>query len=141
MEKPTIQITSSEYEMTHPELLPVHLMHYIQRPQDLIPGCNEPAPKILQKHIPLKKNSLPAPGLGSNSMLIDGWGIYFHERVSGRRLWYVALVTIALSFVLAVVWSALTGDTQTGFTISGYLVTVVAVVVGILTLQSYADKD
>lgn len=101
--------------------MPDQLIHYIRRPDCLKPNVNEPLSKQLIKKVPIKKDSIPEPC--STNPIIDGWGIYFKEEPNWSSI--IIYAGVCLSLIIAVLWSKLTGDPQTGFTISGWFVAVI----------------
>lgn len=86
-------------------------------------------PTYLHDKVPLREDD----GLGS------AWGL---ELVEGRRweiFWYVGMMILGCSLLVAVVVGVVKGDVQGAFTVAGFLETGVGVGVAIATLSATVD--
>ena len=60
-----------------------------------------------------------------------GWGIHLVEGWVVSRLWFLALMLFVLgTLVFGVCWAVLRHDVQGAFGVSGYMVTLVALILG-----------
>ncbi|KAK6359100.1 hypothetical protein TWF696_000267 [Orbilia brochopaga] len=140
---PTIEVSSAEYELSHPELLPVQLLHFVQSPHclfDLTSTTNtQVVLKAYRKMVPLKKDSLPI--IDATNPIEDGWGIHLRVGLDFGKLWLCTALSLLLSLVFALVWSIVKQDAQTGFTISSFNAALISVIVAVGTFQSAIDKN
>ena len=122
------------YKPMPPEFLPPigsnEMLHYMDHPEALLPGADmfSQVPKKLREKLQI----CPDKGYGV------GWGIQFVEGVSYKRISVLAFASISISTVVAIIWAAITKDTQTAFTVGTYVLMVFASAIG--SLQTGLEK-
>jgi hypothetical protein len=73
---------------------------------------------------------------GHNSKPVFGWGIEFREgRSSSKIMWLILVIFILSSVVFGVVWTVMKKDLQGAFGVSGWLVTLGAILLTLTVLQ------
>lgn len=83
-------------------------------------------PKRLEEQLVARRRSCEP------NTTVTGWGIHIEEGVDEEVLTRIALVVLIGSGVLGVLYSVKTGDVSGGFTIAGYVATILGLVSSML---------
>ncbi|KAK6540639.1 hypothetical protein TWF694_008033 [Orbilia ellipsospora] len=68
----------------------------------------------------------------------EGWGLHFDEHLDWFKIWIAAISSFAVSLTFGMIWTIFMHDIQGAFGISAYLLTQVAIVIGLWNLQMIA---
>jgi hypothetical protein len=111
-----------------PPLPPELLKHLFDEPE-----CVQRTQQWILAQVPKRiKGKLE----GHNSKPVFGWGIEFREgRSSSKIMWLVLVVFILSSVVFGVAWTVMKKDLQGAFGVSGWLVTLGAILLTLTVLQ------
>lgn len=64
--------------------------------------------------------------------IVSGWGIHIEETLNEETLALLVLGVLLLSAIVGVAYSLRTGDVSSGFTIAGYVATMLGVGITVL---------
>ncbi|KAE9365777.1 hypothetical protein N431DRAFT_472372 [Stipitochalara longipes BDJ] len=132
---PLTEVHAKRYEYSPldlplPPITSNSFMHYLENPEceslqrtSRWLGC---LPKRLEEQLLSRRRS------SEPDTIVSGWGIHIDETLNEEALAILVLIILLFSAFLGITYSAKTGDASGGFTIAGYIATVMGVVVAVL---------
>jgi hypothetical protein len=126
------------YEPIPPDYVPPigenHLMHLYYHPE-----CADNNSHTLLDHFPRKVEErlevCPVKGMS------PGWGIHFVEGWDWDKIWVFAFVLFGLgSLTFGIAWSTMEHDIQGAFGVSSYMVTFLALAIGVAQVKLQPHK-
>jgi hypothetical protein len=99
----------------------MHHFHKPHKPNDQRRVCLQRFPKKLQGKLALSVSDETA----------RGWGIYLEEGLDDRKLWLMRFLVFGVgSLIFGVVWAVLQKSVQDAFTVSAWIVSLIAITTG-----------
>lgn len=132
---PLTEVHAKRYEYSPlnlplPPITSNSFMHYLENPEceslkrtSRWLGC---LPKRLEEQLLSRRRS------SEPDTIVSGWGIHIDETLNEEVLAILVLIILMCSASVGIAYSAKTGDTSSGFTIAGYIATVMGVVLTVL---------
>ncbi|KAF3938906.1 hypothetical protein ABW19_dt0200080 [Dactylella cylindrospora] len=110
------------------------MMHYFHNPE-----CLRPIPgNYFVSRMPKRRGRLALDVLAS-SICETGWGLHFYEELDWGKVWLGLAVSFIASLLFGMLWSVYRNDIQGAFGVSSYVLTNVAIIIGLGNMQMFME--